>query len=58
MSFAEDREELLNHILSEMMNDEWKFHYYNRNQKIPSHLEVDCDSFEKRVSVIWDGWGV
>lgn len=48
MSFAEDSEELLNHILAEMMNEEWKFFYYKK-QRIPDILEIDVDQFQMKV---------
>ena len=49
MSFAEDSEELLSYILSDMMNDEWKFYYFNK-QKGPDTLEIDVKLFSLRAS--------
>ncbi|KAJ3385595.1 MCM DNA helicase complex subunit [Lobulomyces angularis] len=49
LSFPEDSEEILNHILSNLMNEEWKYFYYNK-KKIPDALEVDADTFELKAA--------
>lgn len=50
MSFSEDSEELLNHILSEIMSEECKIYYY-KNNRLPEKVTIDSDLFENRVII-------
>jgi DNA replication licensing factor MCM2 len=49
MTFGEDAYELLNHVLCDMMNDEYKYFYYKKTAVPGGVLSVDMDQFEIKV---------
>jgi DNA replication licensing factor MCM2 len=49
MTFGEDAWELLNHVLCDMMNDEYKYFYYKGTGVPGGVLSVDMDVFEAKA---------
>lgn len=49
MTFGEDSFELLNHVLCDLMNEEYKYFYYKKKPVPGGVLSVDMDQFEIKV---------
>ncbi|KAJ3005098.1 UNVERIFIED_CONTAM: hypothetical protein HDU68_004758 [Siphonaria sp. JEL0065] len=50
LSFDRDNDELLNHLLSELVTDSIKYHYY-RNGEMPDQVEVSLEELDRGVHV-------
>ena len=49
MSFNEDFEELLAHIISQLITEHWKYYYYSHDRVAPELIEIEAEEFEMRA---------
>ncbi|ORY46605.1 MCM-domain-containing protein [Rhizoclosmatium globosum] len=48
LAYERDNDELLSHILSELVTDSIKYHYYQHGE-MPDQVEVEADEFDEKV---------
>lgn len=56
INFNRDNDELLNHILADIVRDHVTYYSYKHGKQMPERLEMDAEDFEARVSRCSDSW--